>query len=617
MPGPIDSDPNISLAAGTGAAAPGAGFSQLGGMVGTLNAINQNRQFQQAFAAKQKAGAILAAAPDLETGMTNLYKDPQVAAFAPEITSNIRQGMLAQTQQQGEVQKQAESGMSGVLRGIVASAGDPKAMTANVTTAFGTMSPQAQKIAQPYIANLVTSLTDGLDRNSDGSLTTAGTAQLKQRSAALATSVGISPTELQPAYGAPTTIDSGGQVNPGMTSLSSGAITPSGAPIGKTLAPAVTGSGQAVVGGGSGVNAIPGAPNALGVGGAAGGGGALPQPTGNALGVTPAMQAVVDNANAPAGGKAATAGAAAPVAPALPPATSALVPQHAGAATPTPQALQLAQTQGIPVAGDGKPLYTSPADLQSPLKFTTGTGGIPIMSDADKTLASAAAADYTGPGADRFKAAQGAMANFQTLNNDLDTLARGGGFLSPGSGGTVRAKIGTFLNTTAQMLGKELPIDPALGAAAESAMKETGRLGPQVLSQLTGQNHQAAQTIDEMTSTVPSINNTYMGGKLVLAGLQALAQRTIDERQFQAQWLQQPGNHGNLIGADVAFNAAHPAQDYAQGVLDKFGMNSNGFKTDTDVINAVHNGYLTPFQGGTIMHQQFPDKYSAPTNGGQ
>lgn len=558
-------DPTISLHAGdqpTGVpvANPLGLISNLAQVTGQMN---QNKLFTQSFAAKQKLGQIMASAPDIETGWQTALKDPTVAPFAGEALSQYRQAQMFGTQQAGMQQEQNLTGVGNLLKGTVAAGADPNARLANAKLWFSALSPAAQKtLAEPF-QNFLSSINDNL--SSDPA---TAQKQVAQKVLAMATSVGISPAQAQTTFGEPGTLDTGSSITPTLTNLATGQLGSTGGPIAKGIPPQVTAPGQASIGG-----------------------------TGGGI---PASNLLTGNASAPA---AQTTGASTlGVTPVVTHPTGAQVssqplPAPAPASTPAPAA---------PIAGDGRPLF-GPNSFKMTGQLGTGTGGAIMQSANQAALNAGAASDFTGAGAENFQRAQTALASLRTVDNDLDSIAHAGGFTTPGSLGTARASISKFGQMVNQVLGNPTGdagwINPNTNASIESLQKETGRLGPQVLSTLTGQNHQAAQTISDMTKTVPSLDNTYLGGKLVSASLQAMAQRTLDQRQYQTEWAK--ANQGQLFGSDAAFAQEHPAQDYAQGVLDKFGLNSKGFNTPQDVGKAHAQGYLTTPQAEQILHSQF------------
>jgi hypothetical protein len=161
------------------------------------------------------------------------------------------------------------------------------------------------------------------------------------------------------------------------------------------------------------------------------------------------------------------------------------------------------------------------------------------------------------------------------------------------------------INTFANMTGMKLPFDPETISGGEALFKETQRLGAQVTQNLAPGGHNAASTISNLTKAVPGIDNTYLGAKLLITGYKQLLQRDVDYHDFQTQWL---ADHNNtLVGSDVAFNKAHPPQEYANVAYDQMGMTDKGFKSPQNIVNAVKQGWLSPQEAINIRKQQFPN----------
>lgn len=105
---------------GQGSAAPAGGplsaLSTLGQYAQVQNSLNQNKLFQQTFAARQRAGQIIAASPDLDTAVAAMYKDPIAAVYAPTAANEIRtyqqiQLNMAKTKTEG-----VQAGLQGFLK---------------------------------------------------------------------------------------------------------------------------------------------------------------------------------------------------------------------------------------------------------------------------------------------------------------------------------------------------------------------------------------------------------------------------------------------------------------------------------------------------------------------
>jgi hypothetical protein len=133
-------------------------------------------------------------------------------------------------------------------------------------------------------------------------------------------------------------------------------------------------------------------------------------------------------------------------------------------------------------------------------------------------------------------------------------------------------------------------------------------MGLQVGNQFLGGSREAAETIKRIATTVPSIENSYLGGKLIIAGIRASNQRLMDERAFLNSWVADPKHGGNLLGAAEAFNARAPASDYANKELDSFGLKPDGtFKSLEDLVSMQKRGLMTPRQIRDIAAKQFPE----------
>jgi hypothetical protein len=556
-----DWNPEVALGVNPPAPPPNP-LGTVGAFAQIQNQLNQNRLFQQTFAAKQQAGQIISSAPDLETGLTNLYKNPSTAAFAPEIVNNVRQSQLTLTQMQGIQQTQANTGLELLMKSIASTAGNPSMLPSAIQRGMATLPPGVRDQVAGIMPATVAAILPSGAGNDPSQWTQAQNAQYTKNLAALAATGGLTPDTWSLAAGKPTVLSQGNQLTPGLTSLSTGAVTPSGGSFG-VGAPA----------GYQSINGVPVAAPAVSAGGGSGlgqgTGGPAPGPAGNPS--TGPLGNVLANANANVPGE---------------------TPQPSGGAS------------GASLAGDGKPLIPPGLSMVSP-SAGTGLGGVRVLTQGQSDINKALISDYNDEGLKAFKGAQQSQASLQYLDAGFDNLVKGGGFLTPGAAEGFRGDFAKTINTLAQMTGKPPPFDPTKVASIEDMTKETTRMGVAVTNSMLGQQREAAQTIVNMTSSVPGISNTYMGGKVVISGIQATMQRLVDERNFSNAW--QQANQGNLTGAAEAFNQAHPAVDYARGALGKFGMTEGGFQTPAAIKAAVGQGYLTPSQAKSLAQSQFGD----------
>lgn len=568
--GAFAGDPDASLKAwpaGAGSAVGPNPLDTIGAYASTMNALNQNRLFQQTFAANQRIGQIMAGSPDFETGLANVGKDPQAMAFGGQAFANLRGAMLALTQQRSVEQTMAQSGLQAVMKALPMGLTDPSLIPAAVNSQLMTLSPSARAAVKPAADSLVEALVGGLPSDP-----AQAKAIFTKRFGAMAIAGGWNQDLINAAMGTkPTTIDAGGRILTGTQAQGqgsdagpAGSFTPSTV-VGKSLAPTTVqtpGGVPVQVGGEGGITQLAPSsaaaqPNALGA--------ALPAPT-----------------QPSAGGS---------VAPALTPNKAASPPPGDGATA-----------QGD-LAGDGKPLVPPGFSMASPNTNTKGIGGLPVQSSSQAENEKGLQTDFSGPEKRQFDMSQAAMGSLQQMDNAYDTMIKGGGFNIPGTAASFRMDLAKGVNTLAQIAGQDPPFDPTKIASAEEFNKETKRMGLMVTNQFLGGQREAAAVIQGITSSVPGIENTYMGGKLVLEGIRAATQRIIDQRNFYNQWKDQ--NQGNLTGADEAFNRAHPANEYANQVLSGLGLTAKGFKSIGDVVNAVREGYMTTDQGKAIARAQF------------
>jgi hypothetical protein len=264
------------------------------------------------------------------------------------------------------------------------------------------------------------------------------------------------------------------------------------------------------------------------------------------------------------------------------------------------------------LAADGKPLFNPGAMVSPAAGRGAGLAGINVLSPVQQDQAKTLQTEYSTTGLKKFESAQESLASMQYMDSAFDNMVKNGGFLIPGTAANFRTDLAKGVNTIAQVFGAEPPFDPTKITSAEDFNKETKRMGLMVTNQFLGGQREASQIIQGITSSVPAIENSYMGGKLILGGIQAAVQRVIDQRKFENAWQADPRNQGSLVGAAEAFNAAHPARDYADQVLGRFGMSENGFRTPEAVGGAVKSGFLTPAQGAAALHQLFPERFHPP-----
>jgi hypothetical protein len=229
--------------------------------------------------------------------------------------------------------------------------------------------------------------------------------------------------------------------------------------------------------------------------------------------------------------------------------------QPGGGYTTTTQGLRNSVPQAQPQQPGQPPIPGQPA-TQAP--------GMAPMSPAQKAesagLGADAAKDYEAS-AKSYNGALELKGRLAVINHNIDTL----GPQWMGAGADAKAEIGKAWNSTLDTLGVEgFHVNPDKIATWEDFNKETTRAGMELIKSNFGGSREAASIIQMGRTAVPSVQNTYLGAKYVSSTISAAAQRQIDLHEFKTDLV---NNGKSLIGADAAFNKAHPAEDYARGAI--------------------------------------------------
>ena len=266
-------------------------------------------------------------------------------------------------------------------------------------------------------------------------------------------------------------------------------------------------------------------------------------------------------------------------------------PNQAGGQAEAPGATSPASAAPVgPLAGTGQPLLAPLVGLASPPPHDPNLN--------DKMAASLIEA-HAGPQREVFRQGQVALSQLDDIEAALEKMASTGGVLAPGAGAALRVSLAKGINLLSGIAGGKPVYDPTAIAAAEEATKEAIRLGFSSGKALLGGQREAMQTIDEAIDAVPGIQNTILGGKLIVAAMRAQIQRTQDQWKFEDEWRKRTG--GDLTGADEKFAAAFPAEQYQKQVLGQFGLGPKGFTTPEAVRDAYQRGDLTRDQAKDLL----------------
>lgn len=568
-------NPSIPLAVqvpqATGALGPGGMIDMMSHIASMRNALNQAQLFQQTFAARMRAGQIIAASPDIDTGIATIMKDPLIPGYAPEIMNSLRQMQLTEQQISGERQKQVLSAYDVAARSLLGGYQDPGNL-ANILKLNAGMLPSGPAGAQgrAMLNDLLTYVTDGADK---APTQEAALEKIRANIAGVVTAAGVPPSQ------------QAGVIPQSFRETAGNRI------IAGTQAPGAFGGGLAIAPDSSTGSQLLGVPPTLAT---APGGGQTPYvdtTTGMGAGLT-------------GGGLAAPQGAP-QGAPQTPQGVSPVAPQQGSQTAPT-----------IPQAGDGKPLFDPQTLTKIPLQGVIG--GVAPTNKAIVEQNTHMQDEYAQNGQKDLTAARLTQGSIQEMKGEFNNLMTGAvdpktgkpqaNFLTMGAGAQWRTNMANLLNTTAGVIGVGSVVDPGKVASAEDIMKGTNRLGVQYTVSMLGGQREAASTIARLTGGAqPNINNTYAGGMLVSNMINAGAARQADWRHYQAAVM--AANQGYMSNAAAAdFDRTHPYSEYVNQAFEHFGA---------DMGNAVRQGYMTRDDAASAMRIVASARAEAQREGGQ
>ncbi len=570
-------DTNLSPDYGSGQQSNPLGMVSTVMWLRNLQLEQQQRQqqlflFNQQLQARQRFGQIVATSPDLETGLANAAKDPQVAPYAGEWVGQYRSSLLADQQFQNERQHGAMEGVAAVKGAIGAGMGDQSLIPAAVSATLRGLSPYAQSRAAAAAGDLTTALTANLPSDP-----AQAQAAARQRAVALS---GAMPDQIHAILG------TGGVRNVGDKIVSGTEAPVQG--LGTTPGGAFTSSNAITAGSPPSVEKVPGGMPYVQPG--ATGGATL---EGNQLGAPAASAAPNPFGPMP------SAWGASPI-PSGGTGVGTGVSPQAGATAPNPK-----PAPSTEIAGDGKPLFADTSKIAStPFSLLNqGTN----LNPAEAAQNDAIIHQFTTEHLPAMQRAQTGLAQASEIDADLDQLHKAGGWQTPGSFGNLRNSLAKMVNTFETATGAKVDFDPASVASYEQLNKDTRRMGLSLTSTNLGEGHQAAQTIDSNTQAVPSVDNTYLGAKLVNASIKAQFQYTRDMYDYVNTVANQ--NHGDIRSAYDDFAKEHPASDYVNNVLNQFGLvhtpKGVGFADPKSLENAYRSGLVSQTEAKAIASEQF------------
>lgn len=212
--------------------------------------------------------------------------------------------------------------------------------------------------------------------------------------------------------------------------------------------------------------------------------------------------------------------------------------------------------------------------------------------------------DFQGKDTDSYIAAQNTHGWLEQMNHAADSLNQDGGFLATGPTAPSRLHFAAVVNDIARTTGLGNLFDPNKIANWEELKKATTTAGFELSSHYEGHARQAAQTIMNATSAVPSESNSPIGFHLVSAGIQEAAQSAIDLHEFKQEAY---NKGGDLTKSEVQFFQAHPEQMYARRAIST--VHPYPVKTAADFNRYLPGTYVT-YPNGAV--KQVPEREGMP-----
>lgn len=250
-----------------------------------------------------------------------------------------------------------------------------------------------------------------------------------------------------------------------------------------------------------------------------------------------------------------------------------------------------------PLAPPGTPGESAPV---------LGPNGQPAVAKLAPNLQAArskAYEDFAGKDTDAFVAANGTQQWLEQMDHAANQLNSAGGFLGTGPSAPARISFANNVNDILRTAGLPAAFDPSAVASWEEMKKATTTAGFELSSHYEGHSRQAAQTIVNATSAVPSASNSPMGFHLVSSGIKEASQMIIDLHNYK-----QPiyDSNGDLNKAETEFLKTNQPQMYARRAIST--VTPYDVKQDSDLARFLPGTFVN-YKGRVV---QVPERAGAP-----
>jgi hypothetical protein len=161
----------------------------------------------------------------------------------------------------------------------------------------------------------------------------------------------------------------------------------------------------------------------------------------------------------------------------------------------------------------------------------------------------------------RAKAAYDQQYRLREMERQISNLTKDGGFLLPGTNADMRLEVAKAANTFSTMFGGGPIFDPNNVAAGENLAKDSTQLGFATARQL---GHEPGFIVSQSIKANPSMENSPMAFKRIVAGLREAANYEQDRLQFLESYR---GKYQTTAGADALFRKLNPPEAYARRAI--------------------------------------------------
>lgn len=209
-------------------------LTMLQGMTELQSRMNQIKLFNEQMLARQRAGEIMANAPDNDAAMATMSRDPQVAGYMPEMLNTLRQLDLTNAQLQGVRQGQGDTAIHAIMQTIPSAMTDLSSFDNMMKSRLSTLPASIRDQVKDSVGYIRGALFDGLPEDP-----AQKAAAYNKRWNAMMIGGGFQPDQIAGITGTAKIQDMGGYQQPGvqMPGVLGGAFEAAPGALGKTLAP--------------------------------------------------------------------------------------------------------------------------------------------------------------------------------------------------------------------------------------------------------------------------------------------------------------------------------------------------------------------------------------------